>query len=312
MHQDNTVTVINNNPYVINRLGADSLIKLDSKTFKPIWDIDIDGAKSNPHSIISLTDTLFLVSLYGRNYLKTIDSNTGKTVGNNISLAFFQRANDTDGSPDASSSLKVDDYVYTTLENYDNKTFTNTMTGRIIRTTVKNNVVTTESFVELNASPNGSLTLSPDKKSFYVSTNNSSNFDAGVGILKIDIQTKEVSVLLSEADAGISYITSYIIISDTLGFISGYTGGAYANNILKAFNPSTKTIIKDLEIGSGVATTIAHFNNKLYVADRVTTKEGIRIFNTSTNDFIEETKTPINTGLPPASLAIFKVAKIIN
>jgi outer membrane protein assembly factor BamB len=111
---------------------------------------------------------------------------------------------------------------------------------------------------------------------------------------------------LPEAAAGLEILNS-IFVSKTLAF--AIASDQIFQSYLIAFDPESGTVLHTLAVltssdGGYFADFAWDGSDKIFVADRSNNQPGIRIFSVTT--FAEITSNPLDTGLPPYSLDIWR------
>ncbi|MDH5718684.1 MAG: hypothetical protein OEZ22_13750 [Spirochaetia bacterium] len=300
---DAVLKTIDGVPYVVNRLGADNIMRLDTASDFSIVYEQGTGTLSNPQDVEKLENGLGIVSLYAQNYLSVFDISTGVIdASKQIDISSYQSAADTDSAVEASGMLRFGDSVYIAAQNLYS------WAPVSIGTLIKINATTLEATSSIEMpymNPFSDLkhykTESGDDWLYAVAVGNWGNADSsdgGVIAYNLTTSTFETSPL-DETQAGDKDILDVLIISDTLGFVLLSDKTTYAAS-LSSFNPAAHTLGTTLLESN--AWSMIYDNGKLYVADQNFANPGVRIFDTTTLE--EITTAPINVGLPPNSMVV--------
>ena len=97
IHSDARVRTFGSRVYVLNRLGQDNIIVLDTSDLSTPLTQFSTGDGSNPHEIIVVNDEKAYVSVYERDYVLVVNPSTGDSLAT-IDLSSFS---DADGLPAA-------------------------------------------------------------------------------------------------------------------------------------------------------------------------------------------------------------------
>ncbi len=307
VHSDAVVKSTGGEIFVLNRYGADNVVKVSPwENFRPVYEVSL-GNKSNPQDIALVSPTLAYVSLHNRDYLAAIDPGNGKTVGA-ISVSAWS---DSDGYPEASSLYTNETTLYVTLQRLNRNSggvWQPSGDSRLISFNAVNKTFLAD-YISPFDNPVSAIRKHPVDNSLYVSTpaNFGVNYslDGGVTLLNLTTSTFEASPL-TETAAGLEILNS-IIVSSSLGF--AIASDENFQSYLLAFDPQAGTILHTLaELTSSDGGYFADFAwdgaDRIFVADRSVSKPGIRIFSVTT--FAELTSNPLSTGLPPYSLDIWR------
>ena len=307
-HSDSVVRSSANEAYVVNRLGQDNITRLlAEQSFSPRYE-SATGNLSNPHDIVVVDSSTAVVSLYGKNYLLLIDPSSGATKGQ-IDLSAYA---DIDTLPEAASLYLDRTDLYVTVQRLNRfivgaQVWPPVGTSYLLRIPTSTYQVA-EAFSLPYTNPISRLRHFAPRNSLIFCTPAlyAFNYALDGGIVEFDLDTKTFSTApLTETQAGLE-LSDAILVSATLGFAIG--NDADFNSTLLAFNPSTNQVIKTMATLSfsvgGYYSDLAYSNGKLYLADRKLTAPGVRIFDTASLQ--EITTEPLNVGLPPLSLQVFR------
>jgi len=310
---DPVVRVENGVPYVINRFGFNSVMKLDPQSnFTALYESST-GISTNPQDLALTASGDALVSLYGANYLSLLNTTTG-IVSAGPSLASFMNVADPDVAPEASGMVASGGQIYLALQNFNQNTWSTVAPGSLLKIDATTHLVTALSPMPYH-NPVSDLKVynrTSDGATLLYSAAAGAWGAADGGVVVYNLTTGLYETALAEtaitapgALAAGADVTDVLIVSDTLAFVI-IQDANWANSVL-AFNPSNWNQTQVLFNGSATFSYIpdmVYAAGKLYIADRTFGAEGIRIFDTAT--LTEVTTAPISTGLPPASLAVIQ------
>lgn len=307
LHSDAIVYTEGNNSFILNRLGADNVVSFSvHENFHVSYEVSI-GQHSNPASVAVISASMAAVALAGKNHLTIINPANGESV-QQVDLSKWA---DADGLPETSAVFYKNGFLYVALQRL-NRHVTGSSTWPPVGDSYLLKIDTSDfsiikEFVTPFTNPAAKFTHYSGRNSIVVAApgNFGVNYQLDGGLIEYDLDTDSfLTSPLTEAQAGFE-ITHGVIVSETLGFVIG--SDASQNSILAAFDPQSHAIIKiiathSFSTGGYFSDFIVH-NNRLYLADRNSTNPGVRIFDTTS--LTEITSTPVSTGLPPFSLAVF-------
>ncbi len=290
--------------YVIQRLGSDSVRRLNNNTdYQTVYERSV-GAQANPHDIAFLPSNRMAVTLYNRNSLVILDRSSGAQI-TEVDLSAYA---DSDGFAEISSAIYVSGYLYVAIQRL-NRAATDALWPPLGQSYLVKVDATTYQIVASTL-----LTHSnPVSRLHHHSVRNSLLFAAPArfyanqaldgACLEYDLTSDTLlTAPLTEQQAGYEISDCHIRV-DGSGIFSGYDTNL--NSVFGLFNPATHTVTRIAAFLSGsnggyFSDFLLHSNGKVYLADRNLYQPGIRIFSgTSLN---EETQKAIYTGLPPFSL----------
>jgi len=296
LHSDLVVTAYEGYVYVIERKGADDIIKLDPENLGEggiIYQKSV-GNDSNPHDIAFVSEHKAYVSRYGDTALWIIDPSTGDKTGE-IDLSDFVAYAGTDSAeaaPQMSSMAIAGGKLYVAcqrLKGWD--------PGDVSLIVVID--VTTDSVlkaVELERKNPFDMALFDGK--LYVTCTGSwwDPTDGGLEVIDTATDTNQ-GVLISETELA-GNLSGIALASASKGYVS--VMGTWPNTVVKPFNPVDGSVGEPLEEVSSAADLAVSGTGELYVADRAMEHPGIYIYDTTDDHLLAG---PISTGLPPNSIA---------
>jgi len=296
IHSDNAVTAYGGYAYVIERMGADNIIKLDPDNLSQegiIYQKSM-GNNSNPHDIAFVSENKAYVSRYGDTALWIIDPSTGEKTGE-IDLSGFVAYAGTDSAettPNMSSLAIVGGKLYVACQRL--KGWNPGDVSLLVVISVAGDSVIKS--IELNNKNPHDIAKFGDK--LYVCCTGSFWDPTDGGIEIVDTITDNAQgVLISETQLG-GNVCGITVVSASKGYV--LVMGTWPNTQVIPFNVQTGTTENALAEVSSAVDAEFNGNGKLYVADRSTEHPGIYIYDTSVDTLIAG---PISTGLPPNCIA---------
>lgn len=114
--QDAELRVLEGTPWILNRLGADNLQRLESRTLRTHWQRSL-GRRANPWDLAPLDDDHMLVALYGDGTLQRVLREPGEEeevrVGPAVDLSPWDPV---DGNPEPARLLRQGDHILVMLQ----------------------------------------------------------------------------------------------------------------------------------------------------------------------------------------------------
>lgn len=304
IHSDAVIRTYKNKVYVINRLGQDNIIVLNSSNLKtPLKQFSV-GNGSNPHDIAFVSETKAYVSRNNRNQLLIVNPTTGDSLGS-VNLSTFA---DADGLPEASQMTLYNNRLFVAcLRLNQNGGFGPTdfsviavvdvTTDQLIDTNPT--TVGVQGIVMAGKNPTGAVVQG--NKWILSTVNTFGATDGGIEVIHLD-SLKTEGIAIDEKTIG-GDLGALAMTSSTEGYV--VLSDATFTNAVKHINLSTKTVSAALSnISGGYISDLGIFGNHLYVADQGTfsnpTSGGVKVFDTTTQQLVSG---PISVGLPPSSIA---------
>ncbi len=296
IHSDNAVTAYEGYMYVIERKGADDIIKLDPDNLGEsgiIYQKSM-GNDSNPHDIAFVSEHKAYVSRYDDTALWVIDPSTGDKIGE-VDLSGFVAYAGTDSAeavPQMSSMAIAGGKLYVTCQRLKGWG-PGDLSLIIIIDITSDSVVKT---IELERKNPCDMALFGGK--LYVACTGSwwDPTDGGIEVIDTATDTNQ-GVLIGETDLE-GNLSGVAMVSASKGYV--LVMGTWPNTLVKPFNPVDGSLGNPLAEVSSAANVAVSGIGKLYVADRSTEHPGIYIYDTFDDHLIAG---PISTGLPPNSIA---------
>jgi hypothetical protein len=288
--------------YVLQRLGSDSVRKLDNNSGYLTQFEKSVGTKMNPQDLTFLPGNAMSVSLYNRSAIVILSRSTGAQIAE-IDLSSYS---DADGYAEIGSLFYNAGYLYALVQRL-NRAATDaiwppvgdsyllkidTATYQVTQTllTYANPV----SRIHFHALRNSLIFAAPGRfAANYALDGACLEFDLASGTL--------LPVPMTEVQAGYE-IADCNIQNDGSGIFVGYD--ANLNSVFGSFNTTTHAVTRVAAFlsssnGGYFSEFLLHSNGKVYLADRNIFTPGIRVFSGPTLG--EETAKAVYTGLPPYS-----------
>lgn len=289
--------------YILQRLGSDSIRRLDnSNGYLTVYEKSL-GTKSNPQDLIVLPGNQIAVSYLNKNTIEILNPATAAKISE-IELAAYA---DADGYAEIGSMTYQGGYIFATAARL-NRLATDAIwppvgQSYLLRINTSNYQVT--SYLVPFANPTSRLHFSAARNSliFAAPARFASSYALDGGCVEFSLGSATfVTSPISEAQAGYE-IADCQIQADGSGIFVGYDSGL--NSIFGSFDPAAHTLTRiaatlSRNVGGYFSGFLLHSNGKVYLADRNILAPGIRIFSGPT--LSEQTSKAIYTGLPPYSM----------
>lgn len=293
--RDAVVRVSGNRVYVINR-GDDTIQVLDPNDDYATLSECSTGEGSNPHDIVIVNNNKAYVTLFNETDLLIVDPSVdadceGFILGR-IDLSVFA---DADGRPEMDQMAIINDRLYVSIGHLDCDNFctpTNDL-GQIAVIDIGDDDVIGE--ITLGAkNPFGATKgLTVDGNDLLVSLTGQFGVADG-GIQRVDAVNQELEpFIITEAVLG-GDITDFVIASNRVGYA---VISLASSNRLVEFDPDNGTLTRTILNADFIADIELNDRDEIYVSDRTSGVEGVRIFDA--NDGDEITEAPLDVGLPP-------------
>ncbi len=303
LHSDSVIRSFGRFIYVIQRLGANSIVVIDpNNPNTPIANYttnDTDNpTQSNPHDMDFVSNSKAYISRYGLNTILIVNPLSGEQLGT-IDLSQFS---DSDGIVEMDQMVIIGDKLFVSLLRLDRDTFfaaTNDSYLVVIDTN-------TDQLIEASPGENKVLLAgrNPFSVNYLASTDRiyvsnvgffSTTGDFG-GIESINPNSGLSEGMLIHDDNFNGPLGTIAILSETIAYVTVFD--ANFNNFVVPFNLTTRQIDPALTgIGTGFIPSLAFDKSGfLYVTDRDPANPGLQVFNTTTN---QKEEGPIDTGLSP-------------
>jgi hypothetical protein len=289
--------------FVIERLGADAVQRLqNSNGYLADYQRSL-GAKSNPQDLAFLPGNLMAVSYYNRNAIDILNRSNAAKVAE-IDLAGYA---DADGYAEVGSLLYQGGFIYAAVIRLNRQAtdgiWPPSGQSYLLKINATNYQITTISLpytnpisrLKYHAGRNSIIFATPGRYAF--------NYALDGACLEYDLTTGLTAVApITEVQAGYE-IADCNIQNDGSGIFVGYD--ASLNSVFGSFSTTTHAVTRVAAFlsstnGGYFSQFYLHSNGKVYLADRNIFNPGIRIFSGPT--LTEVTAAPVYTGLPPYSM----------
>lgn len=288
---------------VVQRLGADSLRRLDNNNgYLTAFEKSL-GARSNPQNAELLPGNRIAVSYYNSNLVQILDRNTG----NIISSVDFSAYADADGFAEVAGLRYAAPYLYATVQRL-NRLATDaiwppTDVSYLMRIDISAGQFTAYPLTHSN--PSGRLQFHAARNSliFAAPGRYAANYQLDGACLEYSLTTYTfLTPPITEAQAGYE-IAECSLQTDGSGVMNG--SDATISSVLASFDATAHTLTRVaayLSSGNGgyFPGYLLHSNGKIYLSDRNIYNPGLRIFSGPT--LTEVGGKTFYTGLPPFSL----------
>ncbi len=305
---DNAVTAYGGRIYVINRMGFDNITVLDpSDLTAPVVQFST-GNGTNPHAMAFASDAKAYVSLYGADYLLSVNPSTGEEVGR-VDLSGFA---DADGLPEASAMAIVGGKLFVALQRLDR--------GNWFAPTEASYLVVidtaTDQIVDVDPSTPGTtdpIVLTGTNPQFMVYdetlgkivVSETGSYGAQDGGLEtVDPATyKAEGFLVTEGDLG-GDVGALAVAGGSKAYVV-VTDSSWANDVavVERIGGSWQKQGTLGLSGAFIPSLALDGRGRLLAPDRDTTSPGVRIYDTATDE--EVAGSPVDVGLPPNAIAVF-------
>lgn len=310
VESDNTGVYFNGRIYIINRGAPSNITVVDRADPTAALNQFSTGDSTNPYAMAFNSDTEAYVCLYAKNEILVLDPTaTSDQIISTIDLSGFMAAGDPDGIVEASTMLKVNDYLFVALQrlNRNNSFAAENDALLVVVDTATHTVVDTDA-----STPNvvDAITLTGRNPQFmfydetsgkiFVAETGSYGVNDG-GVETVDPTAFEAEgFVIDESELGgdagavaVSNGTGYVVVAVT-----------WSTNTIMTFDASDGTKGDDLLVKEAFIPSLTlDDQGRLFVPDRDNTTPGVRIYDTADNT--EITTTPINVGLPPSVILVY-------
>ncbi len=295
--------------YVINRIGGDSIQALDpQRGYATLWECSV-GNGTNPHDLIFAAPDKAYVTLYEERELLIVDPSVGPScdgfVRGSIDLGTLA---DADGIPEMDTGAILDGKLFVTLQRLDRFAFflpsdfssiavIDVATDRLIDADPTSDALDAIVLAGKNPFTGGQgLMLDADGNIVVNDVGSFGDLTDG-GIERIDPRAlRSLGFLMTEAELG-GNLTDFVLVDETTGY-AVVTDLRFFNYLVR-FDPSARRVVATLIESDEylVDLELEPTRGELYLTDRTLKNPGIRIFRSE--DGVELTAEPIDTGLPP-------------
>lgn len=296
IHSDAVARYFGNYIYVVNRMGADNITIYDpDNDFSVVKQFSV-GAGTNPQDVAVTKDKIFVTKQLS-NEIEIYNVSDYSKKGS-IDISKYA---DQDGYAEPQDILLHNDKLYITILRLDKDSYYSP-TEKSYMIVVDPSTEKIEKEIILGSTnPFAGMVLDEEKERIIIAETGS--FGATDGRVEF-VSIKDGLItqsIVSEADFGgdlnkIAYAKNKIfaVISDS-----------NFNTVLKVYDTDSSKISTIYETQGFNLAGISVFNNsELILCDRTKEKPGLRIFDVES--FTQKTENPIDTGLPPVSVILFK------
>lgn len=305
IHSDSMLRYDSSNQatFVVQRLGADSLRRLDNNNgYLTAFEKSL-GARSNPQNAELLPGNLLAVSFYNSNLVQIVNRTTGSTVA----TVDFSPYADADGFAEVSGLRYAAGYLFATVQRLNrfatDAIWPPTDISYLMKIDTSNWQFTPYALTHTN--PSGRIQFHTGRNSlvFAAPGRYAANYQLDGACLEFSLTTFTfLTPPMTEAQAGYE-IAECSIQSDGSGVMSG--SDATISSVLASFDVTAHTLTRlaaYLPSGNGgyFPGYLLHSNGKIYLSDRNIHNPGLRIFSGPT--LTEVGGKTFYTGLPPFSL----------
>jgi len=306
VHSDAVVRTHGGLIYVVNRLFGDNIQVLDPNDgFRTISQCST-GNGSNPRDIVVVSEDKAYVTRFEEPDLLVVNPHPKPDCSDfEIGSINLQSLADADGIPDMDQMAVVGTRLYVSLQRLDINTILRLPAGpgalAVIDTTSDTLIDSIELSGENPFAATKGLTVHNGK--LYVSYSGEFEILDG-GIERVDLATgRPEGIFATEAELG-GDLTDFAIVSDRLIYAI-VTRIAFSTALI-AFDPQTPASPKTILEIDGFDLVDIELNDRgeLYLADRSSNRDGIRIYRASDGSPI--VKNPIDLGLAPFEIVFIR------
>jgi hypothetical protein len=297
IYSDAVIKAQNGFIYILERMGADNIIKFDpSKS-------DVSGiiyqekltAKGNPQDIVILNDTKGYVANQDIPFISIINPATGKTI-QNIDIKAYTFRPDSNTTPYACDMELVGSDLYVLLQR--RHTYNPGAPSLIIKINTTTDAITDT--IALQYKNANSMTYA--NGFLYVSTPGSAFVTGDGAIESVNLSTKQVQTVIDETALG-GNPNQIIYKTGTRLYVQNYIG--WQNVAIQEIDASTGAVIAKLPniIDAFGGMYYDSIDNRLYVGERATTELGVKIFQ---NNILVGSPIKSSKSLPPSSMVVVR------
>ena len=315
--------------YWLGRYQSDSIAKVDVNTPNtPIWNFttnDSGESDSNPYDLVFVSSTKAYLLRYGATKAWIVNPSATTQGGFKIGDLDLKSYADADGVPEMAKGVIANNKLFIILQRQDD-IFCPSNTAYVAVFDVA-----TDTEIDTGKGEGGKkgvpLPIKNPLSMQYVSENNriyiqgvgsypgtcDPKYEYSGGIMSMDPQTYETSVVLDDGDAQThpyGMISGMLVDTPTKGYFVGYDG--WGDNTLYPFNPTTGEVgealkdFKNVSIAGMESGTYLDKNNMMWVCNQ--TDGTVDIVDTADNSLNESLATNLNpqsvafctTGVPLA------------
>jgi hypothetical protein len=303
IHSDNAVFSYAGALYVVEKFGADNIIKVDGDDLSPsgvAYQYSV-GNGANPHSIAFVSAEKAYVTRYGDTKLWVINPSAASEAAFKIGEIDLSEYADADGLPEMSAMALVGGKLYVGLQRLDQDNGWAVLDAKVLVIDTATDVVT--KVIGLEKGNPQAMAAFGGKLYVTCGGNLFDPTDGGIEVIDTATDT-HAGVLILEGDLG-GNVGALVLRSATKGYVivGGYVQDAEGNwvpsYVVRPFDLSDGTVGAAL-VGSQAAICIGlGGDGVLYVGDRSTEEPGVYTYDVADNGIAG----PIATGLPPNTIA---------
>jgi hypothetical protein len=314
IHSDTALRTYGAHAYVINRLGQDNVIVLHKDDLSQPLVQYSTGNGSNPQDMAFVSENKAYVLLYAKAHVLIVNPATGDSLGI-VDLSAFA---DADGVPEMSQLALYNNRLFVACQRLDQVNgfvpadfsviaVVDVTTDQVVD--VDPNVTGVQGIVMAGKNPSSA---SQQGQKWILSMVNTFGDLADGGIEVIDLGNLATEgVVMGEAALG-GNVNALSMFSDTRGYV--VISDANFANLVRGFDLATQTVSSNLSnISGGFIPNLGVFGARLYVLDQGSfgdpTSVGVKIYNVNNDQLVAG---PINTGLPPSSIAFLGDGSILQ
>ena len=314
IHSDAVVRTYRDKVYILNRLGQDNVIVLNGDDLQTPLTQYSTGNGTNPHDIAFVSEEKAYISLYERTQLLIVNPVTGVSLGT-VDLSTFA---DTDGLPETSQLAVHGGHLFAACHRLDRENgWVPTEFSAIGVVDVSTDLLVdadpdtegTQGIVMTRSNPSGAA-LRGSK--WYLSAVNTYTDLTDGGIEVIDLANlRSEGIVLDETTAG-GNPGSLVMTSDRDGY-AVITDENFVNTV-KRLDLATQSVSPGLDgLSGGFVPALGLFGTRLFVLDQGSfvdpASAGVKVYDVNSDDLLAG---PIDTGLPPSSIAFLGSAADFN
>jgi hypothetical protein len=307
---DLTVTAYGKFFYIFERFGANNITKYSiEEPDKPIWQFSTEGdeTNSNPYDLIFVNEKKAYLLRYGSDKAWIVNPSATTEAAFKIGELDLSAYNDTDGAPNMSAGVIVDEKLYITLQRADLTVWPVTHDEPYIAVfaTATDEEIDTQNcncdqmgiLISEIKNPTSIQYLAENDRIYVQGVGDwdgATDEDSG-GIVRINPHTYQTDLVIAD-DPEYGVVSGMAIISQDKGYFVGYAG--WGNNTLYTFDPSCGCDINPVDGFENIS--IYGFdlgvqpdqNNMLWVCNQ--TNFRVDIINTETDAIDESIATELN------------------
>ena len=300
--------------YLLHRYGFNSVDVLDSAswTVKGSFDVAVDDVpEPNPQSLVFAGDGLGYLTLFGAPEIQVIDfQGAAPTKVDSINISAFA---DDDGNPEAGVAIACGSTLIVGIQRLD-PTYAPVDSSYLLAIDTASH-----SAIDLDPNTEGVQGLALEgawPRQIRVDPSDQSGETILVltsGIERIHVPTASRSWAVSAESleaAGITGFDTQAFVTDDAGQVAylSATDGTYPASAIYRVSIDDAAPAAPEKLISGISTldrAIERMGDQLWVGDATVDASGLRVWDLSTDPPTEMTTDPLDTGLPPHTLASF-------